>query len=434
MFTADPQVEPEPGQAKDPAIAPQSVDFDANDTPQWGVVVTLSNPYTSRASTLANVTALLLIMASVAFLVAVLVAAFLAHRFTTPLTRLTEASRRLADGDLSSRVASDELSQGTLELRELSQQFNAMADRLEESVNIIRRDRDYSREFAADVSHELRTPIAAMKMHVELLQGPAGRSEAARAEFLHSSAQQLDRLDWLAQNLLELSKLDSGLVLLDLRPEDVRGTIESAVDQQRTAAERKGITLLATVPDRPLRIRHDPPRVGQIVSNLVGNALKFTPPGGEVRVLARAEPDGGARIEVVDTGVGMAPEELPHIFDRFYRGAEANEARSTGSGLGLAIVKSIVDMHHGSIAVESRRGVGSRFVVELPRDPRQVVDVEPPEPDAGTVALASATGKVDDSSPTPAPAMNADEAPLTTAPAGTTAELADQPERRPPAP
>ena len=119
----------------------------------------------------------------------------------------------------------------------------------------------------------------------------------------------------------------------------------------------------------------------------------------------------------MDTGVGMAPEELPHIFDRFYRGAEANEARSTGSGLGLAIVKSIVDMHHGSIAVESRRGVGSRFVVELPR-----------------VALASATGKVDDSSPTPAPAMNADEAPLTTAPAGTTAESADQPERRPPAP
>ena len=411
VFTADPQVNPEPGQAKDPAIAPQSVEYPANDTPEWGLVVTLANPYTSRASTLANVTALLLIMASVAFLVAVLVAAFLAHRFTTPLTRLTEASRRLADGDLSSRVASDELSQGTLELRELSQQFNAMADRLEESVNIIRRDRDYSRDFAADVSHELRTPIAAMKMHVELLQGPAGRDEAARAEFLHSSAQQLDRLDWLAQNLLELSKLDSGLVLLDLRPEDVRGTIESAVDQQRTTAERKGITLLATVPDRPLRIRHDPPRVGQIVSNLVGNALKFTPPGGEVRVLARAEPDGGARIEVVDTGVGMAPDELHLIFDRFYRGAEANEARSTGSGLGRAIVKSIVDMHHGSIAVESRRGVGSRFVVELPRDPRQVVDVEPPEPDAGTVELASATGKVDDSSPTTAPPMNADEAP-----------------------
>ena len=257
VFTADLQTEPEPGQAQDPAIAPQSVDFIAPDTPPWGLVVTLSNPYTSRASTLANVTALLLIMASVAFLVAVLVAAFLAHRFTTPLTRLTEASRRLADGDLSSRVASDELSQGTLELRELSQQFNAMADRLEESVNIIRRDRDYSREFAADVSHELRTPIAAMKLHVELLQGPAGSSEAARAEFLHSSAQQLDRLDWLAQNLLELSKLDSGLVLLDLRPEDVRGTIESAVEQQRDRRRAQGDHAPG---DGPRSSAPDPPR------------------------------------------------------------------------------------------------------------------------------------------------------------------------------
>jgi signal transduction histidine kinase len=417
-FEAQLQGGGDPGQVRDPAIAPQETEYKAtDDTPRWGLLVTLSNPYTSRAATLANVTALILIMASVAFLVAVLVAAFLAHRFTTPLTRLTEASRRLADGDLTSRVDSDELSTGTLEIRELSQQFNAMADRLEESVSIIRRDRDYSRDFAADVSHELRTPIAAMKMHVDLLQGPAGRDEAARAEFLHSSAQQLDRLDWLAQNLLELSKLDSGLVLLDLRPEDVRATIESAVEQQRTAAERKGITLTATVPSRPLRIRHDPPRVGQIVSNLVGNAIKFTAAGGDIRVVALAEADGGARIEVMDTGVGMAPEELPRIFERFYRGAEANEARSTGSGLGLAIVKSIVDMHHGSIAVESRRGIGSRFVVELPRDPREVVDVEPPRPDeappAGTWAPPSApdAGKVDDSSPKPPPPLNPGEAP-----------------------
>ena len=107
-----------------------------------------------------------------------------------------------------------------------------MADRLEESVGIIRRDRDRSRDFLADVSHELRTPIAAMRTFVELLQGPAGVDPAARAEFLASSATQLDRLDWLAQNLLELSKLDSGLVLLELRPDDLRGTIESAVEQQ----------------------------------------------------------------------------------------------------------------------------------------------------------------------------------------------------------
>jgi len=397
--------DPARGQLRDPAIAPARADVArANAVQDWGMSVTLSNPYTSRANTLAAITGVLLVMASAAFLVAVLVAAFIAHRFSTPITRLTEASRRLAEGDLGSRVATDELSSGTLELRALSTQFNTMADRLEESVTIIRRDRDRSRDFLADVSHELRTPIAAMRTFIELLQGPAGRDAAARSEFLDSSAVQLDRLDWLAQNLLELSKLDSGLVLLELRPDDIRGTIESAVEQQMATAERKGITLTASVPDRPIRILHDAPRVGQVVTNLVGNALKFTRRGGAVRVTARPDTGGGVRIEVADTGVGIHPQELPRIFERFYRGSEANEARGTGSGLGLAIVKSIVDMHHGSIAVESRVGYGSRFVVTLPRDPRDV---------AGPEALAGDSAeKVDNSSPAGAPLLNPAPAPL----------------------
>ena len=181
-------------------------------------------------------------------------------------------------------------------------------------------------------------------------------------------------------------------MLLELRPDDVRGTIESAVEQQLAAAERKGIGLTVALPDRPLRIRHDSPRVGQVVTNLVGNALKFTGRGGEVRVTARAEPDGGARIEVVDTGVGIPASEMPLIFDRFYRGTELNEARSTGSGLGLSIVKSIVDMHHGTIVVESRAGHGSRFVVTLPKDPREVTEVEPPSPTCPPVPGLRPTG------------------------------------------
>jgi signal transduction histidine kinase len=420
-FEAQLSIDPVRGQARDPAISPARAEFaTTHPTQDWGMTVRLSNPYTSRASTLSAITGLLLVMASIAFLIAVLVAAFIAHRFTTPLTRLTEASRRLAEGDLSSRVPVEDDMSGTLELAEVSVQFNTMADRLEESVEIIRRDRDRSRDFLADVSHELRTPIAAMRTFIELLQGPAGRDPAARAEFLDSSATQLDRLDWLAQNLLELSKLDSGLVLLDLRPDDVRGTIESAVEHHLGAAERKGIRLGVKLPDRPLRIRHDPPRVGQVVTNLVGNAVKFTPRGGEIRVTARAEANGGARIEVQDTGVGIDPGELPRIFDRFFRGSEAMEARSTGSGLGLAIVKSIVDMHHGTIAVESRVGRGTRFVVTLPRDPREVVDVQPPAADQAAPATDETAApptsaverpKVHVSSSITPPTFNQDRAP-----------------------
>jgi len=337
--------------------------------------VRLSNPYTFRQSTLANVTSLLAAVAIVALGVAMVVAAATALRFTTPLRRLTEAARSLAEGNLAKRIERADVRAGSSELSELAVQFNAMADQVEESVDMIRRDRDRSRDFLADVSHELRTPIAALLTFNELLTERAGDDPAARAEFLESSRVQLERLDWLAQNLLELSKLESGLVLLDLRPEDLRTAVESAVEQATPAARRRKLDLTISLPDAPLRIRHDPPRIGQVLTNLIGNAIKFTPPGGSVSIALSPYRDG-ARIDVTDTGVGIDASELPRIFERFYRGSRANEARGSGSGLGLAIVRSIVDMHHGSIAVDSRLGTGSRFTVTLPRDPR-AAEAEP---------------------------------------------------------
>jgi signal transduction histidine kinase len=351
----------------------------------YAVQVRLSNPYTFRATALANVTGLLAAVGLFALALSVLVSAGLARRFTIPLRRLTEAARGLAEGDLTHRVPASEVRAGSSELAELAVQFNAMADRLQESVEIIRRDRDRSRDFLADVSHELRTPLAALRTFNELLTEGAADDPETRAEFLESSGQQIERLDWLAQNLLELSKLDSGLVLLDLRPEDLRAAVESAVEQTTAAARRRGVELSLHLPDAPIRIRHDPQRIGQVVANLVANAVKFTPRGGSVSVDVAATPEG-ARIEVVDTGVGIDAAELPHIFERFYRGSRANEARSSGSGLGLAIVRSIVDMHGGTVEVESHVGSGSRFAVMLPRDPRLVEGT----PAAERAAVASA--------------------------------------------
>jgi signal transduction histidine kinase len=337
---------------------------------RYTLEITLANPYTYRTAAVANLTGLLAAITLFALGLAVLVSAALARRFTTPLRQLTEASRGLAEGDLGRRVPVDRRA-GSTEISELALQFNTMADRLEESVEIIRRDRDRSRDFLADVSHELRTPLAALRTFNQLLMETAGDDPEARAEFLESSAGQIERLDWLAQNLLELSKLDSGLVLLDLRPDDLRAAVESAAHQLDATAARRGVSLDVRLPDAPVRIRHDPPRIGQVVTNLVGNALKFTPKGGRVTVDVAATPDG-ARIDVVDTGIGIDPAELPHIFERFYRGARSSEARGSGSGLGLAIVRSIVDMHGGTVTVESAAGAGSRFSVDLPRDPRMI--------------------------------------------------------------
>jgi signal transduction histidine kinase len=306
---------------------------------------------------------------------------------------------------------------GSSELAALATQFNVMADQLEDSVAIIRRDRDRLRDFLADVSHELRTPIAALLTFNELLTERAGDDPQARAEFLENSRVQLERLDWLAQNLLELSKLDSGLVLLDLRPDDLRAAVESAVEQAGPAARRRDVRLSLSLPDSPIRLRHDPQRIGQVVTNLVGNAIKFSEPGGEVRITARPADDGAAVIEVTDTGVGIEPAELPRIFDRFYRGSLANEARGSGSGLGLAIVRSIVDMHHGSVEVTSRRGAGTTFRVVLPADPRRDDAASPPAPvavaqpshrEAATPGEPITATKMVDSSPSGHPSLNSE--------------------------
>jgi signal transduction histidine kinase len=361
---------PDPGQQRERTAVTRYV-AEGPVGQQYTIEVTLADPYTYRATAINNVTGLLAAIALFALGLAVVVSAALARRFTTPIRQLTDASRALAEGDLTRRVPAAQLRAGSSELGELAVQFNTMADRLAESVELIRRDRDRSRDFLADVSHELRTPLAALRTFNQLLMEGAANDPDARGEFLESSAGQIDRLDWLAQNLLELSKLDSGLVLLDLRPDDLRSAIESATHQHDALAARRGVTVRLDLPDSPIRIRHDPPRIGQVVANLVGNAVKFTPRGGVVSV--SVEPtDEGARIDVADTGVGIEPQELPHIFERFYRGSRANEARGSGSGLGLAIVRSIVDMHGGTVTVESGPRSGSRFSVHLPRDPRNV--------------------------------------------------------------
>jgi len=407
---------PQGQQRESTTFVPEPPVLGARTAAGWGYAleVQLVDPYTFRATTIANVTGLLLVVGIIGLALSVVVATFLASRFSTPLRRLSEAAARIGEGDLASRVPLDAASAGSAEIGELSRRFNAMAARLEESVEIIRRDRDRSREFLADVSHELRTPIAAMRTFIELLQGPAGADPATRAEFLESTASQLGRLDWLSQNLLELSKLDSGLVLLDVRPDDLRATVESAAEQVEPSADRHGVELVVSLPDRPIRIGHDPQRIGQVVANLVGNAVKFTPRGGSVHVSASGSREG-ATIEVRDTGPGIPADELPHIFERFYRGTTSGEVRSSGSGLGLAIVKSIVDMHGGRISVDSALGVGSTFRVSLPRDPRPVGTAAVPRaPGTGATQVAGA-GDARDPQPAPHATPDAPERPTTAA-------------------
>jgi signal transduction histidine kinase len=242
-------------------------------------------------------------------------------------------------------------------------------------------DRDRLREFVADVSHELRTPIAALRMYTEL-QSEGAVDEATRREFLERSTEQIGRLEWLSTNLLDLSRIDAGIFPLDMREGDLRDPVQAVVQALSEVALERRVALDSAVPSDAVDLRFDRERIIQLLTNLIGNALKFTPSGGAVSVqLVDGSPE--VMIEVRDTGPGIPPDELPHIFERFYRGTNTGDARASGSGLGLAIVRSIVEMHGGEIDVESALGHGTVFRIRFPRE----LAIAPDVPDAGLATV-----------------------------------------------
>jgi signal transduction histidine kinase len=334
-----------------PGLPPRSITF----------TVTVSKPYTTRLVTLDSVRGTLIFAGVIALAVSMVLGALVARRLTTPLARLRRASSRLAQGELDERAPRSDI----VEIDDLARQFNVMADRLSESLRLLEADRDRLREFVADVSHELRTPIAALRAFTEL-QRDGQVDEATRREFLDRSSEQISRLDWMSTNLLDLSRIDAGIFPLDVRPGDLRDPIRSVVEAHDELAEQRGVSLMSEVPPAPVMLPFDRERIVQLLSNLVGNGLKFTPRGGEVRVTLSDQPEG-AVLEVRDSGPGILAAELPHVFERFFRGTNVGDARASGSGLGLAIARSIVEMHGGQIEVASAIGEGSAFTVRLPR-------------------------------------------------------------------
>ena len=232
-----------------------------------------------------------------------------------------------------------------------------------QDLSRIRRLETVRRDFIANLSHELRTPLAGLKVLVETLLdlGSARTTDAAR--LLQRMDEQVDYLARLVQDLLDLSRLEAGPARLQLQPLPPAQVLALA-ERLRPQAERKGVALEIRPPAARLpAVLADPDRIAQVVGNLVHNAIKFTPPGG--RVTLWAETDGeGVRFVVADTGMGIAAEDLPRVFERFYKGDRSR--RSQGSGLGLAIAKHLVEAHGGRIGVESRLGQGSRFWFWLP--------------------------------------------------------------------
>jgi two-component system phosphate regulon sensor histidine kinase PhoR len=227
----------------------------------------------------------------------------------------------------------------------------------------VRRLETVRRDFISNVSHELRTPLASLKALTETLQSGALADPEVAPRFLGRISTEVDALTQMAQELLDLSRIESGQVPLKFFQLSPNQLLLAAVDRMKTQAERAHLNLHAECAENLPAILADKSRLEQVLVNLIHNAVKFTKPGGEVVLLAEAV-DGGVRFAVKDTGIGIPSGDLTRIFERFYR---VDKSRAGGgTGLGLSIVKHIVEGHKGKVWAESEEGQGSTFYFVIP--------------------------------------------------------------------
>ncbi len=275
----------------------------------------------------------------------------LSRRTLAPLQNLGVAARRLGRGDLSQRADTT----GPSEIRELAENFNLMAADLEEAER-------HRRNLTADVAHELRTPLSNIQGYLEAIRDGLVQPTPETIDTIHAQA---IHLSWLVEDLRLLAQVESGELQLQLTSARIQDLLQSSVEAMRPRAEAKGVVLSLEVDPDLSPLQMDATRISQVVGNLLENAITHTPEGGTVAVSASASA-GLVSVSVSDTGPGIPPEDLPRLFDRFYR-ADPSRSRSTGgSGLGLTIARRLVEAHGGSIEAESLLGEGSRFTMRLP--------------------------------------------------------------------
>jgi len=331
------------------------VPFLRDGQPQAWVLVDRNEDLATAQS---DLNAILVEVSALGLVLSTVLAVWLGRSLSRPLREMTDAAEGLAEGELGRSVPEA----GSVELRILARRFNEMSNRVRESLQGLAAERDRLKVFIADMSHELRTPLTALSTFNQLMLEGAGDDPVTRREFLENSSKQIERLQRLTENLLQLSKLDSGLIEIRLEPSDLAETVAEAVERLAPTARAKGLELVGDLPEGRLVVAHDPSFLQQAIDNLIGNAIKYTPRGGRVEVSLTTR-DGQAVIEVRDTGPGIDPEDVPNLFKRFYRGR--NQAREEGgSGLGLAIVAAVVGAHHGTVEVTDP--ARAQFTVRLP--------------------------------------------------------------------
>jgi two-component system OmpR family sensor kinase len=277
------------------------------------------------------------------------------------LADIERTAEAIGQGQLDARARED----GGDEVADLARSFNQMAADLASRAEEIAAADRARRLLLADVSHELMTPLTSMRGYLETLAMPSLAPDAAtRERYLRIVSDETQRLEHIVGDLLDLARLDAGGMPLDVQDVSVEGLVGAVSARHELDARIRGVTLRASIEPEAEIVRGDARRLEQALQNLVANALRHTPAGGEVRVECRL--DGPTLIIAVrDTGTGIDPRHLPHVFDRFYKVEASRSGADNGSGLGLSIVKAVMDRHGGTVAVSSGPG-GSTFELRLP--------------------------------------------------------------------
>jgi heavy metal sensor kinase len=316
-------------------------------------MILVGYPLAELRDALENLFSIFLILIPIAVVVSVVGGFYLANKSLSPVSDVTAAARRITAENLDQIIPIRELDD---EIGRLASTINDMFQRLHESF-------DQVRQFSADASHELRTPLTILRGEIELALLTTKTSEEYR-RVLESSLEEILRMTSIINNLLTLARSDQGGFEVEFSEVDLAELVKEVSGDGEALAEGKRIhvTLLKNA---PLPIVGDTLRLKQLFLNLIDNAIKYTDEGGTVTISAERR-NGEAVFEVHDTGIGIPPNEIDHIFDRFYRVDKARSRERGGAGLGLSIAKWIAELHRGSITVTSEANKGSTFTVHLP--------------------------------------------------------------------
>jgi signal transduction histidine kinase len=294
--------------------------------------------------------------------IAVAIGNFFAARITERLSRLESTAHEIEGGNLSART----LVGGNDEIASLAIAFNRMADRLQAADQKQKELETLRRDLVAWAGHDLRTPLASIRVMVEAISDGVVTDPQTIHQYLTQTAKQVDQITLLVDDLFQVSQLDAGGLILNRENASLSDLISDTLESFSELAKQKGINLRGSAEKGIDPLVMDVQLIGRVLNNLISNAIRHTPAGKEISLCASIV-KGGVEVSVRDQGEGIRSEDLPHVFERFYRGEKSRSRASGGAGLGLAIAEGIVEAHGGNIRVDSEYGQGAVFTFMLPK-------------------------------------------------------------------